>query len=66
MKVNELSGLQTSEKPIKQKLHLKLREIFKIVEEYEKSGEIRNEDIAQMDAFKNFVDHLVKKNENRI
>lgn len=66
MKVNELKGLQTSEKPIKQKLQLKLREIFKIVEEYEKSGEIRNEDIAQMDAFKKFVDHLVKKNENRI
>lgn len=66
MKVNELKGLQTSEKPIKQKLQLKLREIFHIVEEYEKSGEIRNDDIAQMDAFKKFVDHLVKKNENRI
>jgi len=65
--IEEVENQQPKGK-IKDKLHMKLKDLFSVIEHYEKSGEIRKEDTDKIDTFKKYVQHFIKeediKNDN--
>ena len=50
---------------IKDKLHMKLRDLFSVIQHYEESGEIRKEDIDKIDTFKKYVQHFIKEEDRK-
>ena len=49
---------------LKDKLHMKLKDLFSVIEHYEESGEIKNSDLDKVDTFKKYVKHFIDE-ENR-
>lgn len=61
--VEEIKHPQPKEN-LKDKLHMKLKDLFSVIEHYEESGEIKNSDLDKIDTFKKYVKHFIDE-ENR-
>ncbi len=48
---------------LKDKLHIKLKDLFSVIENYEESGEIRKSDFDKIDTFKQYVKHFIDEEE---
>jgi len=62
--IEEVSNPQPKGK-IKDKLHMKLRDLFSVIQHYEESGEIRKEDTDKIDTFKKYVQHFIKEEDRK-
>ena len=60
----EMSNPQPKEK-IKDKLYMKLRDLFSVIQHYEESGEIRKEDTDKIDTFKKYVKHFIDEEDRK-
>ena len=71
MKVRDLcEEIEEVENPqpkgkIKDKLHMKLRDLFSVIEHYEESGELRDSDADKIDTFKKYVQHFIKEEDRK-
>ena len=54
-----------SEGKLKDKLHLKLKDLFSVIQHYEESGEIRKEDTDKIDTFKQYVKHFIEEEDRK-
>ena len=50
---------------LKDKLYVKLKDLFSVIENYEESGEIRKSDFDKIDTFKKYVKHFIDEEERR-
>ena len=50
---------------LKAKLHVKLKDLFSVIENYEESGEIRKSDFDKIDTFKKYVKHFIDEEERK-
>lgn len=48
------------------KLRNKLKDIWQVIDHFEKAGEIHRDDKQKIETFKDFIRDMVKDNENRI
>ena len=44
---------------LKDKLHAKMKDLYSVIEHYEKSGEIRESDSEKIEVFKKYVKHFI-------
>ncbi len=50
---------------LKDKLNLKLKDLYGVIEHYEKSGEIRKDDFDKIDTFKKYVKYFIDEEERK-
>jgi len=62
--IEEIKNPKTEVK-LKDKLHLKLKDLFSVIQHYEESGEIRKEDTDKIDTFKKYIQHFIKEEDRK-
>ena len=50
---------------LKDKLHMKLKDLFSVIEHYEESGEIKSSDLDKIDTFKKYVKHFIDEEDRK-
>ena len=50
---------------LKDKLHMKLKDLFSVIEHYEKSGEIKSSEFDKIDTFKKYVKHFIDEEDKK-
>lgn len=50
---------------LRDKIQLKMKDLYSVIQHFEDSGEIRKEDTEKIDTFKKFIQHFIKEEENK-